>query len=63
MKEIIKEVGAPRNYGLTEEEKEELERKLAEERLSREAKEKAELEQREAEERAQKLANWEEWVR
>ncbi|XP_044293096.1 adenylate kinase 7 isoform X1 [Varanus komodoensis] len=60
-KEIIKKIGEPRNYGLTEEEMEEFERKQAEERLVREEKEKADLEQREAEERAQKLANWEEW--
>lgn len=61
-KEIIKAIGEPRNYGLTDEELEEFERKQAEERLAREAKEKADLEQKEAEERAQKLANWEEWV-
>nr|XP_028572015.1 adenylate kinase 7 isoform X1 [Podarcis muralis] len=60
-KEIIKTIGEPRNYGLTDEELEEFERKQAEERLAREAKEKADLEQKEAEERAQKLANWEEW--
>uniref|UniRef100_A0ACB8G5T3 Adenylate kinase 7 n=2 Tax=Sphaerodactylus townsendi TaxID=933632 RepID=A0ACB8G5T3_9SAUR len=61
VKEITKEVGEPRNYGLTDEEKEELERKQAEERLAKEAQEKAELERKEAEERAQKLTNWEEW--
>ncbi|KAJ7345156.1 hypothetical protein JRQ81_001106 [Phrynocephalus forsythii] len=60
-KEIIKTIGEPRNYGLTEEEMEELEKRQAEERLAREAKEKADLEKKEAEERAQKLANWEEW--
>ncbi|KAJ6661827.1 hypothetical protein lerEdw1_012998, partial [Lerista edwardsae] len=60
-KEIIKAIGEPRNYGLTDEELEERERKEAEERLAREAKEKADLEQKEAEERAQKLANWDEW--
>ncbi|KAL7992659.1 hypothetical protein Chor_016915 [Crotalus horridus] len=60
-KEIIKNIGEPRNYGMTEEEKEEFERKLAEERLAREAKEKADLEKQELEERAQKIANWEEW--
>ncbi|XP_054827586.1 adenylate kinase 7 [Eublepharis macularius] len=61
VKEIIKDVGNPRNYGLTDEEKEELERNQAEERLRKEAQEKAELERKEAEERAQKLANWEDW--
>lgn len=61
-KDIIKSIGEPRNYGLTDEEKEELERKEAEERLAREAKERADLEQKEAEERAQKLANWDDWV-
>ncbi|XP_070787647.1 adenylate kinase 7 isoform X2 [Pituophis catenifer annectens] len=60
-KEIIKNIGEPRNYGMTEEEKEEFERKLAEERLAREAQEKADLEKQELEERAQKIANWEEW--
>ncbi|XP_067411273.1 adenylate kinase 7 [Emydura macquarii macquarii] len=61
VKEIIKEIGEPRNYGLTDEEKEELERKAAEARLAKEAEEKAEQERKEAEERAEKLANWEEW--
>ncbi|XP_008107136.1 adenylate kinase 7 isoform X2 [Anolis carolinensis] len=61
VREIIKNVGEPRNYGLTDEELEEFERKQAEERLAREAKEKADLEKKEADERAQKLANWEEW--
>ncbi|XP_040529811.1 adenylate kinase 7 isoform X2 [Gallus gallus] len=61
VKEIIKEIGEPRNYGLTDEEKESLERKAAEECLAREAKEKAERERREAEERAERIANWEEW--
>lgn len=61
-KEIIKNIGEPRNYGMTEEEKEEFERKLAEERLAKEAQEKADLEKQELEERAQKIANWEEWV-
>ncbi|XP_025025136.1 adenylate kinase 7-like [Python bivittatus] len=60
-KEIIKNIGEPRNYGMTEEEREEFERKEAEECLAREAKEKADLEKKEFEERAQKLANWEEW--
>ncbi|TFK15890.1 psychosine receptor [Platysternon megacephalum] len=61
VKEIIKETGEPRNYGLTDEEKEELERKAAEARLAKEAEENAEQEHKEAEERAEKLANWEEW--
>uniref|UniRef100_A0A8C3SY11 Adenylate kinase 7 n=1 Tax=Chelydra serpentina TaxID=8475 RepID=A0A8C3SY11_CHESE len=59
--EIIKETGEPRNYGLTDEEKEELECKAAEARLAKEAEENAEQERKEAEERAEKLANWEEW--
>ncbi|XP_075782732.1 adenylate kinase 7 isoform X2 [Pelodiscus sinensis] len=63
VKEIIKATGEPRNYGLTDEEKEELERKAAEARLAKEAEEKAERERKEAEERAEKLANWEEWNR
>ncbi|XP_021259603.1 adenylate kinase 7 isoform X3 [Numida meleagris] len=61
VKEIIKEIGEPRNYGLTDEEKESLERKAAEECLAREAEEAAERERREAEERAERIANWEEW--
>ncbi|NXT54249.1 KAD7 kinase, partial [Pluvianellus socialis] len=61
VKEIIKEIGEPRNYGLTDEEKKNLERKAAEERLVREAQEKAEQDRKEAEERAERMANWEEW--
>ncbi|NXW23412.1 KAD7 kinase, partial [Circaetus pectoralis] len=61
VKEIIKEIGEPRNYGLTDAEKENLERKAAEERLVKEAQEKAEREHKEAEERAERMANWEEW--
>ncbi|XP_042721852.1 adenylate kinase 7 [Lagopus leucura] len=61
VKQIIKEIGEPRNYGLTDEEKESLERKAAEECLAREAKEEAERKRREAEERAERIANWEEW--
>ncbi|NXU47769.1 KAD7 kinase, partial [Turnix velox] len=61
VKEIIKEIGEPRNYGLTDEEKENLERKAAEELLVKEAQEKAEQERKEAEERAERMANWEEW--
>ncbi|CAM5151899.1 unnamed protein product [Natator depressus] len=59
--EIIKETGKPRNYGLTDEEKEELERKAAEARLAKEAEDNAEQERKDAEERAEKVANWEEW--
>ncbi|XP_061204889.1 adenylate kinase 7 isoform X4 [Neopsephotus bourkii] len=61
VKEIIKEIGEPRNYGLTDEEKEELERQAAEKCLVKEAQEKAEQERKEAEERAERMANWEEW--
>uniref|UniRef100_A0A8C4UY88 Adenylate kinase 7 n=1 Tax=Falco tinnunculus TaxID=100819 RepID=A0A8C4UY88_FALTI len=61
IKEIIKEIGEPRNYGLTDAEKEKLERKAAEECLVREAQEKAERKRKEAEERAERMANWEEW--
>ncbi|NWV78482.1 KAD7 kinase, partial [Dasyornis broadbenti] len=58
---IIKEIGEPRNYGLTDEEKEALERQAAEERLVKEAQEKVEQERKEAEERAERMARWEEW--
>ncbi|XP_010086404.1 PREDICTED: adenylate kinase 7, partial [Pterocles gutturalis] len=61
VKEIIKEIGEPQNYGLTDEEKQNLERKAAEECLVREAQEKAERERQEAEERTERMANWEEW--
>ncbi|NXD10164.1 KAD7 kinase, partial [Nothocercus nigrocapillus] len=61
IKEIIKEIGEPRNYGLTDEEKETLERKAAEERLAKEAKEAAEQERKEAEERAERKEKWVEW--
>ncbi|XP_001375291.1 adenylate kinase 7 isoform X1 [Monodelphis domestica] len=59
--QIIKNVGKPRNYGLTDEEKAEEERKAAEERLAKEAAEEAEREHREAVETAEKIARWEEW--
>ncbi|XP_032919807.1 adenylate kinase 7 isoform X3 [Catharus ustulatus] len=58
---IIKEIGEPRNYGLTDEEKEALERQAAEERLVKEAQEKAEQEHQEAKEREERMARWEEW--
>ncbi|NXY56532.1 KAD7 kinase, partial [Callaeas wilsoni] len=58
---IIKEIGEPRNYGLTDEEKEALERQAAEECLVKEAQEKAEQERKEAEEKAERMARWEEW--
>uniref|UniRef100_A0A8B9QE86 Adenylate kinase 7 n=1 Tax=Apteryx owenii TaxID=8824 RepID=A0A8B9QE86_APTOW len=61
VKDIIKEIGEPRNYGLTDEEKEKLERKAAEERLAKEAEEAAERERKEAEERAERKEKWEEW--
>lgn len=63
IKQLIKEIGEPRNYGLTEEEKAEEERRAAEERLAKEAMEEAEREHREAVELAEKMARWEEWVR
>ncbi|XP_045306802.1 adenylate kinase 7 [Leopardus geoffroyi] len=61
IKQLVKEIGEPRNYGLTDEEKAEEERKAAEERLAREALEEAERERREAAETAEKMARWEEW--
>ncbi|NXI46088.1 KAD7 kinase, partial [Galbula dea] len=63
VRKIIEEIGEPRNYGLTDEEKETLERQAAEERLAKEAEEKAERERKEAEERAERMANWEEWTK
>lgn len=61
IKQLIKEIGEPRNYGLTEEEKAEEERKAAEGRLAKQAMEEAEREHREALETAEKIARWEEW--
>ncbi|NXK97994.1 KAD7 kinase, partial [Formicarius rufipectus] len=61
IQKMIKEIGEPRNYGLTDEEKEILERQAVEERLAKEAQEKAEQERREAEERAERMARQEEW--
>ncbi|KAG9481129.1 hypothetical protein GDO78_010399 [Eleutherodactylus coqui] len=61
IKQIIKEVGEPRNYGLTPEELTDLELKQAEESLASEAERKAELERMEAEEEAERIARWEEW--
>ncbi|NXT69283.1 KAD7 kinase, partial [Chaetops frenatus] len=58
---IIKEIGEPRNYGLTDAEKEALERQAAEERLVKEAQQKAEKEHQEAKEREERKARWEEW--
>ncbi|RMB98766.1 hypothetical protein DUI87_24985 [Hirundo rustica rustica] len=58
---IIKEIGEPRNYGLTDEEKEALERQAAEERIVKEAQEKAEQERKEAKEREERMARLEEW--
>ncbi|KAM4014382.1 adenylate kinase 7 [Anomaloglossus baeobatrachus] len=61
IKQITKEVGEPRNYGLTPEELAELEKKQAEQSLAREAERMAELNRMEAEEEAEKIARWEEW--
>ncbi|XP_023587438.1 adenylate kinase 7 isoform X3 [Trichechus manatus latirostris] len=61
IKQLIKEIGEPRNYGLTDEEKAEEERRAAEGRLAREAAEEAEREHNEAVEMAEKIARWEEW--
>uniref|UniRef100_A0A2K6T4D0 Adenylate kinase 7 n=1 Tax=Saimiri boliviensis boliviensis TaxID=39432 RepID=A0A2K6T4D0_SAIBB len=61
IKQLIKEIGEPQNYGLTDEEKAEKEWKAAEERLAREAAEEAEREHKEAVETAEKIARWEEW--
>lgn len=63
IKRLIKEIGEPRNYGLTDEEKAEEERKVAEERMAREAMAEAEREHKEAVEMAEKIARWEEWNR
>ncbi|ELK01190.1 Putative adenylate kinase 7 [Pteropus alecto] len=59
---LIKEIGKPRNYGLTDEEKVEEERRAAEEHIAKEAMQEAEREHKEAMEMAEKIARWEEWV-
>ncbi|XP_004416548.1 PREDICTED: adenylate kinase 7 [Odobenus rosmarus divergens] len=61
IKQLIKEIGEPRNYGLTDEEKAEEERRAVEERLAKEAMDEAEREAKEAVELAEKIARWEEW--
>ncbi|XP_028919117.1 adenylate kinase 7 isoform X1 [Ornithorhynchus anatinus] len=61
IKQLIKDIGEPRNYGLTDEEKAELQRKAAEARLAKEAAAEAERERKEALEKAEKIARWEEW--
>ncbi|XP_061038858.1 adenylate kinase 7 isoform X4 [Eubalaena glacialis] len=61
IRQLIKEIGEPRNYGLTDEEKAEEERRAAEERLAKEAMEEAERQHKEAAETAEKIARWEEW--
>nr|XP_030738979.1 adenylate kinase 7 isoform X3 [Globicephala melas] len=61
IKQLIKEIGEPRNYGLTDEEKAEEERRAAEERLAKEAMEEAERQHKESAETAEKIARWEEW--
>ncbi|XP_023392392.1 adenylate kinase 7 [Pteropus vampyrus] len=58
---LIKEIGKPRNYGLTDEEKVEEERRAAEEHIAKEAMQEAEREHKEAMEMAEKIARWEEW--
>ncbi|TRZ21235.1 hypothetical protein HGM15179_005865 [Zosterops borbonicus] len=60
---MIKEIGEPRNYGLTDEEKEALERQAAAERIVKEVQEKAEQVLREAKEREERIARWEEWIK
>ncbi|XP_031360777.2 adenylate kinase 7 isoform X1 [Lonchura striata] len=61
LSKIIKGIGEPRNYGLTDEEKEALERQAAEELLVKEAQEKAEQKCKEDKEREERMARWEEW--
>ncbi|XP_018411763.1 PREDICTED: adenylate kinase 7 isoform X2 [Nanorana parkeri] len=61
LKQITKAIGEPRNYGLTAEERAQLELQEAEESISQELKRKAELERREAEEEAERIGHLEEW--
>ncbi|XP_004698865.1 adenylate kinase 7 [Echinops telfairi] len=61
IKQLLREIGEPRNFGLTDEEKAEQERLEAEERLALEAAQEAEQEHNEAMELAGRTARWEEW--
>ncbi|KAL6080736.1 hypothetical protein STEG23_013926, partial [Scotinomys teguina] len=61
IKQLIKEIGEPRNYGLTDEEKAEVKKKEVEERLAEEAAKRAEHEHQEAMEMVERIARWEEW--
>uniref|UniRef100_A0A3B4ZD72 Adenylate kinase 7 n=1 Tax=Stegastes partitus TaxID=144197 RepID=A0A3B4ZD72_9TELE len=66
MQKIFDTVGQPRNYGPSSQEvveKEEEERKKAEQRMSREAQDRAEEEQREAEDAKLRAVRWEEWIK
>ncbi len=60
---IASTLGAPRNYGPTPAELQEIRRAQEESRLKREAEERTERERREAEEAAERKRNQEEWVR
>ncbi|KAK2150919.1 hypothetical protein LSH36_382g01056 [Paralvinella palmiformis] len=62
VKKIMRLMGEPRNYGPTEEEKEEMRRLAEEERLKRETEEKQERERHEAEEAAERKRRQEEWT-
>lgn len=59
---IKKIMGDPRNYGLTPEEKEELQRQDEEKRLKVDAEEKAEKEKQEAEEAAERKKRHDDWA-
>ncbi|XP_066199267.1 adenylate kinase 7 [Saccopteryx leptura] len=61
IKQLIREIGEPRNFGLTDEEKAEEVRRAAEEHMARAAMEEANRQQKEALETAEKMARWEEW--
>ncbi|KAM6201573.1 adenylate kinase 7 [Rhynchocyon petersi] len=61
VQQLIREIGAPRNYGLTAEERAQEERRAAAELLAAEAAAAAEHEHNEAVEAAARQARWEEW--
>ena len=61
VKKVVKVVGAPRNYGPTEEERLELERIEMEKRMKKEAQEKLEQQRKEEEERKETKRRKDEW--
>lgn len=62
MQMVTDAVGKPRNYGPTNLEMEEEERRKTEEKMRRENQQRVQEEQKEIEEARQRAVRWEEWV-